>query len=561
MSHLLLPEEEPALHYEHHLHAITQSTNDAIISIDENGNILTWNRAAERIFQYSEHEVYGKPLTIIIPERFRAGHNAGLQRVAQGGSRHVIGKTVALAGLRKNGEEFPIELSLSTWTTIEGRFFAGIIRDVSDRKMAEDALLESESRFRSITETANDAIISADERGNIVSWNRAASQMFGYAENEVLGQSLSMIVPEQYREHHERGMQRVAGGGEQHVIGKTVELLGLHRDGHEFPIELSLSTWVFDERRFFCGIIRNITERKKAEAELRKNQEELKKKTLKLKTANREVREKNEQLEALSNKLAKYLSRQVYNSIFHGKRDVKIESYRKKLTVFFSDIHNFSEMTDRVESEVMTQLLNKYLNEMSKIAIEYGGTIDKYIGDAIMIFFGDPDTQGEKEDAIACVKMALVMKKKLAELQREWESMGVSNPLHVRMGINTGYCTVGNFGSDERLDYTIVGGQVNLASRLETAAEVNQILISHDTYALVRDQIICQKKDELKMKGIAYPVQTYEVIGSMDEINNIPERVKKELDGFRLLIDFQKLNYPDKIAAREILENAIRQLI
>jgi len=164
-------------------------------------------------------------------------------------------------------------------------------------------------------------------------------------------------------------------------------LAGLHKDGREIPIELSLSTWEAEGRKLFCGIIRDITERKKAENELQRHKEQLLEKARKLRKANSDVRRKNEELKALSNKLAKYLSRQVYNSIFQGKKDVKIESYRKKLTVFFSDIEGFTELSDRLESEVLTSMLNKYLNEMTAIAVEYGGTIDKYIGDAIMIFF------------------------------------------------------------------------------------------------------------------------------------------------------------------------------
>ena len=542
------------------LHAISHSSNDAIISINSRGQILTWNPAAERIFQFSEKEAIGRPLDFIIPKQYRSGHDAGVKRAAGGGPFHVIGKTVELSGLRRGGEEFPIELSLSTWDIEGERYFAGIIRDISERKKAEAAMLESETRFRSITETANDAIISADGHGNVISWNRAAEEMFGHTADEVKGQSLSIIVPERFRPHHEAGMRRVATGGNQHVIGNTVELFGLHKDGHEFPIELSLSTWQVDGKAYFCGIIRDISERKKAETALQQSQKKLKAKALKLKNAHKELHEKNEQLEALSNKLAKYLSRQVYDSIFHGKRDVKIESYRKKLTVFFSDIHNFSELTDRVESEVLTKLLNKYLNEMSKIAIEHGGTIDKYIGDAIMIFFGDPDSMGDKEDAVACVKMAIAMREKLEELQQEWELMGISMPLEVRMGINTGYCTVGNFGSDERLDYTIVGSQVNLANRLETAARVNQILISKETYALIKDQIVCEKKERVKIKGMAYPVQTYEVIGLLDDIRREKERLKKELQGFRIQIDFDKLTYTDKLAAKEILEKALTHL-
>ncbi|MGK0290220.1 MAG: adenylate cyclase, partial [bacterium] len=199
-----------------------------------------------------------------------------------------------------------------------------------------------------------------------------------------------------------------------------------------------------------------------------------------------ELHAKEQLLENLSSKLSKYLSPQVYDSIFSGKKDVKLESYRKELTIFFSDIQGFTSLTDSMESEALTELLNQYLNEMSEIALKYGGTLDKFIGDAIMIFFGDPETKGMQEDALTCARMAIEMRKRMEELRSEWITKGVDVPLHIRIGINTGYCTVGNFGSESRLDYTIIGGQVNLASRLETNAEPDQILISHRTYTLIK---------------------------------------------------------------------------
>jgi len=543
-----------------HLKAITESIHDAIVSIDAIGNVVSWNPAAEKIFQYTSAETLGQPITIIIPERFRQAHETGLARVVAGGPRHVIGKTAELAGVRKDGSEVPIELSLSTWEIAGERYFGGIIRDVSARKQADAAMRASEQRFRSIAESASDAIVSADSQGRIMSWNKAAEQIFGYTADAVLNQPLTIIIPERFRELHEQGIRRAASGGEHHVIGKTVELAGLHKDGREIPIELSLSTWELAGSRLFCGIIRDITERKKTEYELQRHKEQLLEKARKLRKANTDVRRKNEELKALSNKLAKYLSRQVYNSIFQGKKDVKIESYRRKLTVFFSDIEGFTELSDRLESEVLTNMLNKYLNEMTAIAVEYGGTIDKYIGDAIMIFFGDPDTLGDKQDAIACVTMALKMRERLAALQRDWDSLGMSKPLRVRMGINTGFCTVGNFGSEERLDYTIVGSQVNLASRLESLAAPGEILISHSTYSLVSDEIACEKKDEVKVKGFAYPVQAYRVRGAMPNASPEDERLKATLGGFRLAIDFDKLSYADKVKAKELLEKAIAKL-
>jgi len=537
--------------------SIMESANDGIITADSKGDILSWNKSATTIFGYDQSEVIGKPLTIIIPEEYKAPHENGIERVSGGGEHHVIGKTVELSGLHKDGHLIPVELSLSTWLIGEERFYSGIIRNVSERKFIEEMHHAMELKFKSITQSANDAIISANEQGEIQSWNKAAENIFGYAEDEVLGGLLTVIIPEEYRKLHEKGIERVAKGGKHHVIGHSVELSGLHKDGHSIPIELSLSTWTVKNKVFYSGIIRDISERKQSEIKLLGQKKKLAKRAKSLEKLNDEVKSKNEQLQALSNKLAKYLSRQVYTNIFEGKTDVKIESYRKKLTIFFSDIQGFTELTDRVESEVLTSALNKYLNEMSKIAVEHGGTIDKYIGDAIMIFFGDPESLGEKEDAIACLKMAISMKKKLRKMRREWDVLGISTPLRVRMGINTGFCTVGNFGSEERLDYTIVGGAVNLASRLESAASVDEILISEDTFSLVKEVILCESNEEITVKGMAYPIQTYTVKDLIETIHEEQEHIKAQLKGFNLSIDFQKLDYSDKLYAREMLEKAM----
>ena len=540
--------------------AIMESASDGIITTDSKGIVLSWNPAAASMFGYGQAEMVGKPLTAIIPEEYRASHEKGVERVSGGGEHHVIGKTVELSAVHKDGHLIPIELSLSTWLVGDERYFSGIVRNISERKFMEELHRATELKFQSIAESASDAIISANEAGEIQSWNKAAENIFGYTADEVLGGPLTVIIPEQYREPHEKGIKRVARGGKHHVIGHSVELSGLHKDARVIPIELSLSTWTVKNKVFYSGIIRDISERKRSELKLKSQKKKLAERARSLTQLNEEVRSKNEQLQALSNKLAKYLSRQVYTNIFEGKRDVKIESYRKKLTVFFSDIQGFTELTDRVESEVLTSVLNKYLNEMSKIALDHGGTIDKYIGDAIMIFFGDPETLGEKEDAIACVKMAIAMKKKLAAMRREWDVLGISDPLRVRMGVNTGFCTVGNFGSEERLDYTIVGGAVNLASRLETAASVDEILISEDTFSLIRDAIACKPHEKITVKGIAHPIMTYTVAGLADELREEQEHLKAQLKGFNLSIDFRRLNYADKLYAREMLEKAMAQL-
>ena len=174
----------------------------------------------------------------------------------------------------------------------------------------------------------------------------------------------------------------------------------------------------------------------------------------------------------------------------------------------------------------MTQLLNHYLTEMSQIGLDHGATIDKYVGDAILIFFGDPESRGVREDALACVRMAIAMRDKMQELQRLWCESGIEKPLRCRMGIHTDYCTVGNFGSDDRMDYTIIGGGVNMASRLESSATPGEILISYETFAQVKDLIGCEEHGTIQVKGIAYPVATYKVLDSHENLGRQRRRIR-----------------------------------
>ena len=276
--------------------------------------------------------------------------------------------------------------------------------------------------------------------------------------------------------------------------------------------------------------------------------------------ANERVLEQNRMLESVSTKLSKYLSPQVYSSIFSGKQSVGISSQRKKLTVFFSDIAGFTETADKLESEELTHLLNHYLTEMSQIALHHGATIDKYVGDAIVIFFGDPESRGVKADALACVKMAIAMRERMRELEIVWRDSGIEYPLKCRIGINTGYCTVGNFGSEDRMDYTIIGGGVNLASRMESTADPGSILVSYETYAHVRDEILCDEQDQITVKGLAYPVATYSVVDSYDSLGETRRVMREDMPSLKLDIDFDSMSPERRTQAAAILQRALDQL-
>ena len=325
-------------------------------------------------------------------------------------------------------------------------------------------------------------------------------------------------------------------------------------------IEIRFQKTDWQGTKYISAYARDMSKLKEKEMLIESHSKIIEESNRKLTRKTSKLEENNQQLVSLSKKLAKYLSPEVYNSIFTGEKEVNLETQRKKLTVFFSDIKGFTTLTDTMEAEALATLLNSYLKEMAEVAARYGVTLDKFIGDAIMIFFGDPKSRGEKQDATACVMMAIEMREHLKYLREKWINQGVSDPLHIRIGINTGYCTVGNFGSDNRMDYTIIGGQVNLASRLESNADTDQILISHETYALVQDSIICESKGEITVKGIVRPVKTYQVSGVNPEAES-PEEVEStwedKHEGFCMQVDLKRI---DKLRVIESLHRTIQQI-
>jgi class 3 adenylate cyclase len=370
----------------------------------------------------------------------------------------------------------------------------------------------------------------------VVANNHYRSLMYPGAESTVVE---GMTFEELIRNAAEKGFVKDA---ENRIEEWVAERLAQHRQpGHPNIQQRSEGQWIMvSERktgdRGTVAIYSDITELKQREEELAV---------------------KSSSMEQLSNQISKYLSPQIYESIFTGKQEVKVASHRRKLSIFFSDIVGFTETADQLESEDLTKLLNHYLTEMSDIATEYGATIDKYVGDAIVIFFGDPETQGVKNDALACVKMAIAMRQKMTELQGVWRDSGIANPLQCRIGINTGFCTVGNFGSEDRLDYTIIGSGVNLASRLESAASSGEILIAYETYALVKDQIQCDRLGEIAVKGISHPIETYQVVDTYENLGREREIIHDEFPHYNLMIKLEELSPDERNRAVASLSRAL----
>jgi len=205
-------------------------------------------------------------------------------------------------------------------------------------------------------------------------------------------------------------------------------------------------------------------------------------------------------------RLRRYVSPQLAESILSGDTEVVLGSSRKYLTVFMSDIRGFTEMTEQMEPELLVQELNEYLDEMTTIVFRHGGTVDKYIGDAILVFFGDPVPQDDHE--LRALRMALEMQNHVENLEEQWTATyGAS--FRIGMGITTGWVTVGNIGSAARSDYTVLGNEVNLASRLADKASAGEILVSERTMNKAPGDIEGQVVDEVTLKGVSRPIKVY----------------------------------------------------
>lgn len=422
--------------------------------------------------------------------------------------------------------------------------------DVTARKHAEIDSQRSEQRLTDAIESISEGFSLYDAEDRLIVCNSAYGELlYPGLGTPAPGTPYERLI----RNAAEQGLVEDAKGRVDEWID---ERLARHRQpGHPHVQQRANGRWIqINERKTTEGgtvaVYTNITAIKQAEAKIRKAKS-------KVELANALVTEKNKTLEALSNKLSKYLSPQVYSSIFAGTQEVRIASSRKKLTIFFSDIADFTETTDDLESEELTALLNHYLTEMTKIALAHGATVDKYIGDAILAFFGDPETRGVKEDAMACVNMAIAMQRRMWDLQTEWRDKGQQKPFQLRIGINTGYCTVGNFGSEDRMEYTIIGGEVNLAARLQSHAELGGILLSHATYSLVKDRVLAEEREPIKAKGIAKPVRNYRVLERIDDMVQHGNAIREEQDGLKILLDLQKL---DKASAVKTLEGILSRL-
>ena len=530
--------EQQVVEQERQLHEILDYSPAAVSVVDEEGRLLFHNRRLRDLTGYEREE-----LELFDTKRFwhDLEHRARVIELLRTRGGQLLNEEVVWR--TKHGELLDLLISYvqvgyhGGHVAVAGGKRLYWLYDITPLRRAEQARLRSERRLAEAIESISEGFVCYDGEDRLVICNSCYRDLLypGLDIDLTAGATFESII----RRAAERGYVKDADGRVEEWIA---ERLHQHRNPGEPQVQRrGDGRWVMvSERRTEDGgvvaVYSDITELKQREQDLT---------------------EKSNALAALSSKLAKYLAPQVYDSIFTGQQDVKIVSKRKKLTVCFSDLVGFTEITDKMESEDLTQLLNHYLTEMSKIALQYGATIDKYVGDAIVMFFGDPTTLGVKEDALACVHMAVAMQQRVGELAQEWSSSGIETPLRCRIGIHTGYCTVGNFGSEDRMDYTMVGGTVNLASRLEHEAPPGGVLISYETFAHVQDEIHCEERGRVQVKGIAQPVATYAVVGLKFDPANARAPATPHL---RLEVEPDRMSADERRRAAQALRDALAKL-
>src|SRR3990172_8287614 len=251
------------------LAAIVESAVDGIVVIDARGRIEAFNPAAERLFGYAAADVMGRNVSMLMPAPYHDEHDGYIERYLTTGVPRIIGLGREVIARRKDGRTFPIHLSVGEMSVGGERKFTGIIHDLTTRVQLEEQLRDSEARWRAVVESAVDGIVLIDARGRVEAFNPAAQRLFGYTEEEVLGQRVNILMPSPYREEHDRYIERYLATGVRKIIGIGRAVFGRRKDGTTFPIHLSVGEMTVGGERKFSGIIHDLTSRVQLEEQLR----------------------------------------------------------------------------------------------------------------------------------------------------------------------------------------------------------------------------------------------------------------------------------------------------
>lgn len=536
----------------------------ALLVIDRSGTVIAANRLACGMFGHPYGALVGGTLDAILPESAKSDHRGYLDRYFAAPEVRQMGVGRTLECRRSDGTSFPAEIGLAPVSLDRGLAAMACLTDLTDRQRRR-RISDGLTRFLRATSTAGTADVllhaALDGVGQTMAFDLAEfwttrkegdpmTREVGWHADPKLVDDGGPLMP------GEGAVGQAWGTGEpawllhaQAVPDAPTSLAtevavpvvaqgclrGVLRYGAQRPVQADQDTLA--ALRTVATALGQAMDRFDADEASR--QDRLRAQALASRSSE------------LAAQLARFVSPHLSGSLQSGVLRAAVEARRRLLTVFFSDIADFTRASEILTADDLTRLLNDYFQSMSEIAASHGGHLDKFIGDAVMVLFGDLSSAGAEDDAERCVAMALAMQQAIARLRPAWEACGIARPLRVRMGIATGYCTVGNFGSGERLSYTAIGPPVNLASRLERAAVPGQILVSEATCGLLHKRRILLPIAATQLKGITGDVRIYEVCPGPGHAD-----FSHESAGVQIRVCLDKLDS----AARADVSAAVRRL-